>query len=139
MVFVDDSRQSKPRRPGFSGELVAVGGIMLEAEAGAAAEEELSELCKRTGLPDGDELKWSPPSTAWMPKGLVGDDRQAFFEEVACILASHHAMAIAVTEANGRGTATEAADAEHDVVELLFALAVPPARSGWRTRFPWPG
>lgn len=93
---------------------------MLEAEAGAAAEQELSELCKRTGLPDGDELKWSPPSTAWMRKGLVGDDRQAFFEDVACILASHHATAIAVMEDNGRGTATEAADAEHDVVELLF-------------------
>lgn len=119
LVFVDDAKQN-PTRAGISGQLVAVGGVMLEADAAADAEGALSELCDRTGFPQGEEFKWSPKTGMWMRNNLVGQARSTFFAEVAAVLMASHSMAVAVMEDDGRGRATDALDAEHDVIEMLF-------------------
>jgi hypothetical protein len=120
LIFVDDSTQKSPTRPGFKGKLVAAGGLIIHADQAKAAEQALREHCRATGFPPGDEFKWSPDRQSWMYSNLRGDDRSEFQREVISILAEHRATACVVMEDDARGRATGSTDAPHDVLEMLF-------------------
>jgi len=62
VLFADDSRQQKPKRPGM-GSLIAAGYIYIPGDNVKFLEEGLENICKNFGFPsdpERGELKWSP-------------------------------------------------------------------------------
>lgn len=81
LIFVDDSKQKKPSRPGM-GHLVAVGGVHVPSDGVQALMKTLEETCTEYGFPSyKDEFKWSPGRRDWMRTNLVGNDRAEFFAD----------------------------------------------------------
>jgi hypothetical protein len=120
LIFVDDSKQARPTRPGV-GSLVAAGAVMLDADSARSAEKALDSLCRDVGFPAGDEFKWSPQRGTWMHGSLHGDNRQRFFLEVARVLSDHNVLAHVVMEDSNRSRATgPLVSAEDDVVIMLL-------------------
>ena len=80
LVLLDDSAQSKPRRPGLP-PLRAVGGLYVPGNAAGVLESSIHDLKQRAGF-RGDayfgECKWKPNRDQWMDAGLRGDDRTQF-------------------------------------------------------------
>jgi hypothetical protein len=62
-AFVDDVKQSNPRRPDM-GPLIGAGAILVSAESLRQLEARLNHLCDQFNFPIDDhkaaEFKWSP-------------------------------------------------------------------------------
>src|SRR5262245_40009306 len=87
-IFVDDSKQAKPKRRGM-GSLYALGGLAVAHDRLASLEKDVETLCRSVGFPGRtDEFKWSPRRGTWMYKSLTGSDREAFFISVVEVLAA---------------------------------------------------
>ena len=91
-IFVDDSRQESPTRPGL-GSLVAVGGLIVPGENVRVLEQKIEHICRKTGFPQGEagEFKWSPDKKHWMREKLVGEERIQFFARVLTTAKSYDA------------------------------------------------
>jgi hypothetical protein len=81
VFFADDSSQARPSRPGM-GRLSALGGLYVPGDEVRYLEDAINNTCKRYGVPDGEEFKWSPRRNSWMHSGLKGKSRTSFFSEV---------------------------------------------------------
>jgi hypothetical protein len=121
LIFVDDSKQKKPSRPGM-GHLVAVGGIHVPGGAVQNLERRLHAICTKFGFPSAEEeFKWSPDRRSWMRKNLQGDDRQGFL--ASCLEAAREegAEAIVVIQDKGRrSTAGNRNDHEMESVRVFL-------------------
>jgi hypothetical protein len=122
LVFLDDSKQMSPTRPGVNGGFVSAGALLVHADRAREAELALAALCDATGF-GAEEFKWSPEKKSWMYHNLQGDERRNFFLEVIRILGSVQAQAVVAIEDSGRGTAVASLDTEADVVVLLLERA----------------
>jgi hypothetical protein len=76
LAFIDDSKQSNPRRAGL-GELVAIGAVIIPEGSVVAIADDLARLRTQLDLPAEEELKWKPASGS----ALAGVD----WEELAML------------------------------------------------------
>ena len=93
LVFVDDSKQRKPTRPGMNS-LVSTGGVAVPVEAVSTLESDIDLACKKYGFPEGEEFKWSPDKKMWMYSNLIQDNRTKFYIEI--LEKAHKARAVAI-------------------------------------------
>lgn len=87
VIYVDDSVQPDPLRRGM-GELVGIGGVMVPEEAIAPYAAELTDIRKRLGIPDGEEIKWKPNRGTFLASAggeLVGKLRREMLEAAAAL------------------------------------------------------
>jgi hypothetical protein len=101
-LFLDDSSQ-KSFRDGM-GKLVAAGGVMLDETALRPLSAAVDELSRAAGVPDGTELKWSPPAANWLHDNLHGDARAELFGGCLQALREQGGRAVAVVWDTGRTT-----------------------------------
>jgi hypothetical protein len=113
VVFVEDSAQRSPSRPGM-GPLIAAGAIHVPSEGVRELERALDDLCREAGFPEGEEFKWSPEDGQWMRRSLVREARTDFF--LACLhrAAEVDVRAVVVVEDTSRAPAVRDT-AEEDV------------------------
>jgi hypothetical protein len=64
-VFVDDSEEKDPRRRGL-GHLVGVGAVLFPENSLLEYTDGIRSLREELGVPQGVELKWSPPDGSWL-------------------------------------------------------------------------
>ncbi len=86
------------------GRLVAAGGVMLDESALRPLARAVDELCRAKGVPDGTELKWSPPRDNWLLSNLHGEDRATLFAECLQALGRFGGRAVVVVWDTGRTT-----------------------------------
>jgi hypothetical protein len=101
-LFLDDSSQAGYREG--MGRLVAVGGVMLDEVALRPLSNFVDGVCRARGVPDGTELKWSPPRGNWLRDNLHGDDRVALFVNCLEALRAFGGRAVAIVWDTGRTT-----------------------------------
>ena len=119
IFFADDSRQQNPTRPGMKS-LVAAGALCIPSERVRDVGLSLEGLCSETGLPSGEEFKWSPGRELWMHDNLTGERRNAFFQCVSEILEENLVTSAVIIEDISYRKATAAATNEMDVTALLI-------------------
>jgi uncharacterized protein DUF3800 len=121
LIFVDDSKQKKPSRPGM-GHLVAVGGLHVPSEGVQALMKTLEETCTEYGFPSyKDEFKWSPGRRDWMRKNLVGNDRAEFFADCLEAAKEEGAEAFVVIEDKSRKS-TDGNRDDHEMAAVKVFL-----------------
>ena len=67
LVFIDDSQQSEPPRPGL-GHLLALGAVIVRDEQIAPYATTLAAIRNELGIPPGEEIKWKPPRDSFLAK-----------------------------------------------------------------------
>ena len=67
LVFIDDSQQSEPPRPGL-GHLLALGAVIVRDEQIAPYATTLAAIRTELGIPPGEEIKWKPPRDSFLAK-----------------------------------------------------------------------
>lgn len=123
-VFVDDSVQRRPSRPGMNKQLVAVGGLHVAGEAIKPLERGLDELCLAVGFPKGQEFKWSPGRRDWMRRALMEESRSGFLARALRLAKEAGATAFVVVEDTGSSPAIgTSSSATHDAVSLFLERA----------------
>ncbi|MBN2407287.1 MAG: DUF3800 domain-containing protein [Elusimicrobia bacterium] len=118
-TFLDDSKQNHPTRHGMSS-LISVGGVILSAMKVKTVENEIEQLCRIVGFPEKEEFKWSPGRELWMHDNLTRDNRQEFFQKVLNIINKHKARIVVVIEDTSCRCATNADNAELDIITLIL-------------------
>jgi hypothetical protein len=122
LIFIDDSRQNSPSRPGM-GPLVATGGLIVPAENVKNLEASLNGVCQRFQFPAGEEFKWSPTPGSWMHQHLHGSSRESFFLEVISHLGRAESVVVVVIEDRSRKPANAGLSSEQDTVVLFLERA----------------
>lgn len=120
-IFADDSSQPKPSRLG-AGRLVAIGGIHVPAPHVGTLERRLEALCSRWGFPAAQQFKWSPGKREnFMRTQLVGDRRDAFYEDLFTLARSFEVQAcVVVADSNYNHARSESESHEADVTALFL-------------------
>lgn len=121
-IFVDDSKQKKPTRPGM-GPLNALGGVFVSHDALPGLEREIETLCGSAGFARTDEFKWSPRSGDWMYGNLTNADREAFFLSVVDALAAADVCLNLCAVDESRNPANWDCNPEEDVTRLYIERA----------------
>ena len=65
LVFIDDSNQKNPLRQGM-GDLIALGAVSVPEHSVPAFADDLQDIRKDLGIPDGEEIKWKPPRKSYL-------------------------------------------------------------------------
>jgi len=71
--FADDSSQKGIREN--MGKLVAFGGILLPSDKISELSTTIDRIATKSGIPDREEIKWSPRKNSWIYNNLGGDER----------------------------------------------------------------
>jgi hypothetical protein len=104
-VGVRRTRQTRPGAEGVDlGRLIAAGGVILDESVLRPLSKAVDELCRAKGVPDGTELKWSPPRENWLHDNLHGDDRAALFGDCLQAVRMFGGRAVVVLWDTGRTT-----------------------------------
>ncbi len=90
--FADDSAQKGIREK--MGKLVAYGGLLVSSESTHDLSNRIDEIAKEAGIPDREEIKWSPRKDSWIYNNLKGDDRLNCYSSI--INAAKDAESIAI-------------------------------------------
>jgi hypothetical protein len=110
MVIEQDSRGERTfdiSQDGYRdgmGRLVAVGGVMVDEASLRPLSVAVDEICRSRGVPDGTELKWSPPRENWLHHNLHGEERADLFANCLQALQGFGGRAVAVVWDTGRTT-----------------------------------
>ena len=102
VFFADDSKQNGIRDG--MGKIVSVGGIFLEESRLRALTEAVDEIAAAFGIPENEEIKWSPKKGAWIYENLHGDDRKECYTQILKAAADLDARAIVIAWDTGRTT-----------------------------------
>ena len=98
--FGDDSYRKGTR--GGMGMLVAFGGILLPDEALRPLQARLRDVRDRFGLPEAEELKWSPRRGSWIHERLTGENRRSCYRDVLRAAREHDGTVFVVGYDLGR-------------------------------------
>ena len=114
------------------GSLVSVGSVMLDEAALRPLSTAVDECCRAAGVPDGTELKWSPPRDNWLYDNLHGDDRANLFAFCLQALGNAGGRAVAIVWDTGRTTlqGDEAFSRAVDWALERFVMQLPPEALG---------
>ena len=103
------------------GSLVAAGAVRVSEEALKPLTAVIASLCRDAGFPEGEPFKWSPGRELWMYRGLVEDDRLAFFRAVLAEAARYAVQIMVVVEDTRCSKAvSDSPTVEDDVTSLLL-------------------
>lgn len=120
LIFVDDSKQDSPTRPGL-GPIVSVGALGIPADHALRAGQALDRVCASHGFPAGEEFKWSPSKGRWMYSNLIGSARLDFWTAVIDELLAHGCYGLIAAEDSARRPATNPSiSADLDATCLLL-------------------
>lgn len=78
--FADDSTHKGARE--HMGKLLAFGGFLLDGSRLKALSTQTEEILKKYGVPDNEEVKWSPRKGSWIYENLTGDARVACYSQI---------------------------------------------------------
>lgn len=84
LIFLDDSKQESPTRQ-KAGPLIALGGLAIDSEILTSLNSKIDAVCVRFGFPENEPFKWSPGKDLWMHKGLIGEKRALFIDEILAL------------------------------------------------------
>ena len=102
IFFADDSTQIGRRDA--MGSVMAFGGILVPCEQIRPLTDTINGIATNYGIPDGTEIKWSPPRTNWIHSNLIGDNRENCYCEIMDATSAHGAKAVIVAWDTGRTT-----------------------------------
>ncbi|MCG7964347.1 MAG: hypothetical protein N0E54_16715, partial [Candidatus Thiodiazotropha taylori] len=102
VFFADDSKQ-KGVRDGM-GKIVSVGGLFLDESKLRPISDAVDEIAKAFGIPDGEEIKWSPSKESWIYSNLQGEDSKECYTQILQAALSFEARAIVIAWDSGRTT-----------------------------------
>jgi hypothetical protein len=94
IAFLDDSAQPEPVRDGL-GRLVALGAVVVGEAALDPWAEDFADLCERLEVPEGTEVKWSPPKGNWL-RGQGAPIRPRLFRRMLRLAIDHGVRSIVV-------------------------------------------
>jgi hypothetical protein len=77
------------------GRLVALGAVVVDEAALDPWAERFRGLCRRLKVPNGTEVKWSPPKSNWL-RGDGATIRQELFERMLQLAIDHEIRSIVV-------------------------------------------
>ena len=80
VFFADDSSHRCTRRQ--LDKVVAFGGILFSSEHLRALSRRIDEIADGAGIPDGEEIKWSPRRSSWIYDNLQGEDRLRCYRRI---------------------------------------------------------
>ena len=107
LFLLDDAQQRECRREGIE-ELVAIGGIIIQASDARDLHDDIDRICAAFNFPDGEVFKWSPARDHWMRDHLTGERRTEFSRAV--LRAAEQRGAVVVVAMVETGWAPAAAD-----------------------------
>lgn len=102
VLFLDDSVQNAGR-PGL-GKLIAVGGILVEEDQLEPLRDWVDAIAKAYRIPEGCELKWSPPPENWIHDNLVKANRHNCYATLLDAASKCEARAIVTVFDTGKTT-----------------------------------
>src|SRR5262249_36849865 len=104
---------------GGMGQLMAMGGLFLDEACLRPFKEKVDTLAKVAGVPEGTELKWSPPGDNWIRNNLKGAARTALYCEAIRVAREYEGRVVVVVWDTGR-TTLKGPDALRRVIDYLF-------------------
>ncbi len=78
--FADDSAQKGCRSS--MGKIVAFGGVLIAADQLRPLATKIDEIVAGFGVPNGEEIKWSPRKGSWIHSNLQGENRVSCYKEI---------------------------------------------------------
>lgn len=117
IFFADDSTQ-KSARQGM-GTVVAIGGIFVEESALRPLNTRIDKIAVEFGVPNGDELKWSPRKGSWIYDNLHAETRTACYMKVLQAAVEHNVRGIVICWDTGQ-TTLKGERAFNKCVDFLF-------------------
>lgn len=117
IFFADDSTQKGVRKG--MGTVVALGGVFVDEGRLRPLTARLDAIAEEAGIPDGEEIKWSPRKGTWIYEKLHGDARTDCYRRVLEAAAEHEARAIVICWDTGR-TTLKGSRAFDKCVDYLF-------------------
>ena len=121
LFFLDDSTQRTCSRQRID-KLVAVGGIIIEADKARVLELAIDEIClKKYGFPPHEPFKWSPNKDHWMRENLIEQRRTDFYREVLSLAKEHGVIGQVCIADPSKNFATKTAkSSEMDVLSMAM-------------------
>lgn len=102
VFFVDDSSQKGVR--GGMGQVLGLGGLLVAEKHLRPLAAAVDAVAKEAGIPDGEELKWSPKRGSWIFDNLKGEARESCYRAALQAAAQCEAKAIVICWDTGRTT-----------------------------------
>lgn len=78
--FADDSAQNSSRKG--MGRLLAFGGVLVDSTELRPLAKDIDNIAEKYGLPDGEEIKWSPRKGSWIFENLKDESRIGCYSEI---------------------------------------------------------
>lgn len=100
--FADDSSQDS-KRSGM-GKVIGFGGLFIDEQNLRDLDTELKKITNNYGIPQDEEIKWSPKRGSWLYKNLHGDERRECYKEILEAAKNFDCRAIVVAWDTGRTT-----------------------------------
>lgn len=101
------------------GTVVAIGGIFVEDSALRPLNTRIDEIAHEFGVPNGDELKWSPRKGSWIYDNLHAETRTACNMKVLQAAVEHNVRGIVICWDTGQ-TTLKGERAFNKCVDFLF-------------------
>jgi len=117
IFFADDSIQIGIRER--MGKLIAFGGILFPEESIKPLSDKVDSIAREYGIPDGTEIKWSPPPSNWIHSNLHGDGRTECYRKILASAREAEGKAIVIVWDSGR-TTLQGQEAFDNCVKYLF-------------------
>lgn len=92
--FADDSAQRSARKG--MGKLLAFGGVLVESTQLRSLASAIDEIAGSFGIPEKEEIKWSPRKGSWIYSNLQGEARTACYDRILTSANEHGCKAIVV-------------------------------------------
>ena len=117
VFFADDSTQ-KGAREGM-GQVIGLGGVFVSDAALRPLAAAIDGIARRFGIPDGEELKWSPRKGTWIYENLHDDRRRHCYAQVLQAAANLNVRAVVICWDTGQ-TWLKGKEAFRRCVTFLF-------------------
>lgn len=117
-IFFSDDSVQKSVRIGM-GKIIAFGGVFVEPDKLKPLQSKIDEIAKSYGIPDGEELKWSPKPESWIYKNLHGERRTSCYSKVLSEAKNHDVRALVIAWDEGR-TTVKGEKAFDKVIDFAF-------------------
>jgi hypothetical protein len=100
-IFFGDDSSQRGDLEGM-GQLISFGGLFLAEGNLRSLSDEVDAIAKSFGIPEGTEIKWSPPRDSWIAKNLVGDERKECYQRILEAAAERDGRALVIGWDEGR-------------------------------------
>lgn len=117
IFFADDSVQTGPRVG--MGRLVAVGGVFLESNQLRSVAANVDSVASGAGVPQGTEIKWSPPPENWLHQNLHDTARTDLFVKILEVVKHAGGRVCVIVWDTGR-TSLKGQEAFDKAMDYLF-------------------